>query len=107
MTQEYFVKLVSRGGELLQRYGFNELPIHLGRAYNNHIILDDPYTAAHHAVILRNDHGELVIRELHTQNGIFIAASVPRNYLSPATRKCRSVTPICACACRTMWWRKR
>src|SRR5690606_26252260 len=70
VSHQYFIELLSRSGDIQQRFGFDELPIRIGRAYDNHIILDDPYTAAHHAQIDKSDDGTLVIRDLDTRNGI-------------------------------------
>jgi pSer/pThr/pTyr-binding forkhead associated (FHA) protein len=66
----YFVEILNHNGDLQARHKFNELPIRIGRSYSNDIILDDPHTAAEHAIIELNETGNIVLRDLGSQNGI-------------------------------------
>lgn len=70
MSHAFFVEIVTRNGDVKQRYPFHALPLRIGRAYDNDIILDDPHTAAHHAIIEATESGELIIRSLESRNGI-------------------------------------
>lgn len=70
MSQPVFVELLTPDGEVIHRNKCTQLPIHIGRAYDNDIILDDPHTAAHHARIELNQLDELVINDLGSRNGI-------------------------------------
>lgn len=70
MSLSYFVEMLSRSREVQHRYKADSLPIRIGRAYDNDIILDDPHAAAHHAVIEQSSEGELIIRDLASQGGI-------------------------------------
>lgn len=70
MKPRYFVELLTRAGELKQRYAFSTLPITLGRGYDNDLILDDAHTAVHHAVIEADEAGVLVMRDLGSLNGM-------------------------------------
>lgn len=70
MSHTYFIELLNNSGEVQSRQSCAVLPIHIGRAYYNDIILDDPHTAAEHAVVELNQDGILSIRNLHSQNGI-------------------------------------
>lgn len=70
MNQPVFVELLTPDGEVTHRIKCNQLPIRIGRAYDNDIILDDPHTAAHHAHIELNQLDELVINDLGSRNGI-------------------------------------
>lgn len=70
MTAPYFVEILSRGGDVLQRHRFEHLPIHLGRGYHNEFILDDAHTAERHAVIDADVDGQLQLRDLGSQNGV-------------------------------------
>ncbi len=45
-------------------------PVTLGRAMDNHIVLDDPFVAAHHARIEALPEGGLRLQVLHTANGV-------------------------------------
>ena len=70
MSFFYFVEILNAGGDVQQRHKFTELPVRLGRGYNNDIILDDHHTAAEHAIIELNEHGKLIVRDLGSQNAI-------------------------------------
>ena len=72
MTVTCFVEIIHRGREVRHRYRLDHLPIRIGRAYDNDVILDDPHTAAHHAVVEEDDAGGLRIRELESRNGIVL-----------------------------------
>lgn len=70
MSALYYLEIISRNGEVQSRHAFNELPIRIGRAYDNQLILEDPHTAPHHAQIEANENGELIVHDLNTHNGI-------------------------------------
>lgn len=69
MKAPYYLELLSRGGDVLHRQRFDALPIRLGRAYDNDVILDDAHTGAHHAVIEADPQGAPVLRDLGSRNG--------------------------------------
>lgn len=46
------------------------LPVTLGRALSNDIIVDDPYTDAHHARIRLDESGEIAIEDTGSVNGL-------------------------------------
>lgn len=69
MSGPYFIELLSRSHHVLARFRHTDLPIRIGRAYDNDVILDDPHTAPHHAQIEATDEG-LQVRDLGSQNGI-------------------------------------
>lgn len=70
MNKPVFVELMTASGDVAQRFRFDQLPIRIGRAYDNDIILDDPYAAAHHAIIELNQLEELTLRDLGSVNAI-------------------------------------
>jgi hypothetical protein len=70
MSHIVFVERLTPDGEVIDRTRCTQLPIRIGRAYDNDIILDDQHTAAHHALIELNQLDELVITDLESQNGI-------------------------------------
>ncbi len=72
MSNTYFVEIINHHGDVQTRYTFSSLPIHIGRAYQNDVIIDDPHTAAQHAVIEANEAGAMTMRDLGSHNGIFI-----------------------------------
>ena len=70
MSHAIFVEQLTPDGEVIHRTKVNHLPIRIGRAYDNDIILDDPHTAAHHAQIETNQLDELILCDLDSRNGI-------------------------------------
>jgi hypothetical protein len=70
MRAPYFIEVLSRNGDVLQRHRVDSLPIHIGRGYGNDFILDDAHTADRHAVIEADDDGHIVVRDLGSQNGV-------------------------------------
>jgi FHA domain len=50
-------------------------PITLGRALDNHIVIDDPFVSAHHAVLDTDADGRLQITVLDSINGVEFVAS--------------------------------
>jgi len=69
MSGPYFVELLAHNDEVRQRHQVAGLPIRLGRGYDNDVILDDPHTAIHHAIIEQTPDGGLLLRDLGSQNG--------------------------------------
>ncbi len=70
MSAPFFVEILSRTGEVEQRHQVSNLPIRLGRAYDNDVILDDEHVAARHAMVDENEEGSLQIRDLGSRNGL-------------------------------------
>lgn len=69
MNAPYFIEFLSRSGDVLQRQRVEQLPIRLGRGYDNDVILDDAHAGAHHAVIEADAGGVPVLRDLGSRNG--------------------------------------
>ncbi len=70
MSGPYFIEVLARNDDVKERHSVPTLPIRIGRAYDNDLILDDPYSAAHHALVFANDQGELMVRDVGSKNGI-------------------------------------
>lgn len=45
-------------------------PLTIGRALDNHLVLDDPWVAPQHALIEQGDDGRLTLQVLDTRNGV-------------------------------------
>jgi len=72
----HWVELLSRQGEVLSRHKVDigaeaGAAIRIGRGYDNDVILDDPYVAAHHLRVVREPGGGLVAEDLGSANGLF------------------------------------
>lgn len=82
MDEVIFVEVLGRAGDVVQRHPVARLPATLGRAYDNDVILDDPYVAPHHLRLERDESGELALVDLDSRNGLFA--------LDPTTRVARA-----------------
>lgn len=69
MKAPYFVEVLARNGDVLHRHKVAQLPIRIGRSYDNEIILDDAHSAASHAVVEMDEHSQIVLRDLGSKNG--------------------------------------
>ena len=70
MTGPWFIETLARNGDVLQRQQLNALPIRIGRAYDNDVILDDDYVAPRHALVDVDSHDKLVLHDLGSRNGV-------------------------------------
>lgn len=70
MDEVIHLEILGRHGELVARHALRHLPIRIGRAYDNDVILDDPYVAPHHAVVERSQDGELELVDAGSVNGL-------------------------------------
>jgi Inner membrane component of T3SS, cytoplasmic domain len=70
MKAPFFVEVLHRNKEVRHRQQLHGLPIRIGRGYDNDIILDDPHTSAHHAIIDQTADNDLLLQDLDSQNGI-------------------------------------
>ena len=72
MNGPWYVELLARNGDVLQRLCVDTLPIRIGRGYANDVILDDDYAAPSHAVVEPDADGRLVLRDLGSRTGIVV-----------------------------------
>jgi hypothetical protein len=73
-----WVEVLSRHREVAQRHRCAGPEIRIGRAYDNDIVLDDPYVAAHHVLIRREAGGALIAEDLGSANGLHLDRSRAR-----------------------------
>jgi hypothetical protein len=66
-----YVELLDRHGRVASRHAARALPLRIGRAYDNDLILEDPYVAPYHAVLQRAPDGGLEIVDAGSRNGLF------------------------------------
>jgi len=66
----FFVEILGGNREVRHRQRVDRLPIRIGRAYDNDIILEDQHISAHHAIVDQTDDGRLIIRDSGSCNGI-------------------------------------
>jgi hypothetical protein len=65
-----YIEILDGRGGVADRMPVVSFPIKIGRAYTNHIILDDPYVCPAHMVIEPDEEGRLVARDLDSVNGL-------------------------------------
>jgi hypothetical protein len=64
------LEVLDRDGVVRQSLKVNAWPLRVGRSLDNDLVLDDPYTAAQHLRIGRNESGELTLVVGESVNGL-------------------------------------
>ena len=65
-----YLEVLDARGHIAQRVRIDHLPTHIGRAYTNHIVVDDPYVCPLHASIFADEQGRLICRDRDSVNGL-------------------------------------
>ena len=65
-----FIEVLNRDGSVAARAAIDRSPFTIGRAYDNHLVVDDPTVAPHHLRIEAEHDGTLAARDLSTMNGL-------------------------------------
>src|SRR5678815_2804630 len=65
-----YIEVLDSKGNVLERRPIDSFPIHIGRAYNNEVVIDDPYVCPAHVAIELDDRGSLIARDLNSVNGL-------------------------------------
>ncbi len=58
----FFIEQVQADGQLISRHRFTQLPITIGRGYDNDLILDDPYIQANQVSVALDDAGRFLVQ---------------------------------------------
>ena len=76
----------------------------IGRGYDNDVIVDDPYVAAQHLRVFRDEAGQLIAEDMGSVNGTFLDGGKSRQarIVVDGSSRSGSVRPICASARSTM-----
>ncbi len=67
-----WVEILSRHRDVAARFRILGEDARIGRGYDNDVIVDDPYVAAQHLRIFRDDAGQLVAEDMSSANGMFL-----------------------------------
>jgi hypothetical protein len=67
-----WVEILSRHREVAARFRIAGGEARIGRGYNNDVIVDDPYVAARHVRVFRDEAGRLVAEDTGSANGMFL-----------------------------------
>ncbi|CCD85771.1 hypothetical protein; putative membrane protein; putative forkhead-associated (FHA) domain [Bradyrhizobium sp. ORS 285] len=73
-----WIEILSKHRDVAGRFRVDAAEIHIGRGYDNHVILDDPFVAARHVRIFRDGEGRLVAEDLGSANGLYLDRSKSR-----------------------------
>ena len=65
-----YIEILDGKSRVTQRYAVDGLPITIGRAYSNQVILDDPFVSPDHLTIVAEESGRLRADDLNTINGL-------------------------------------
>jgi hypothetical protein len=73
-----WVEILSRHRDVTARVCVAGDEAHIGRGYDNDVIIDDPYIAARHVRVFRDQAGRLVAEDAGSKNGMFLDRSSAR-----------------------------
>jgi hypothetical protein len=73
MQRVVFVEVLDRRGRPKSRSRLASLPISIGRAYTNDVIVDDRYVSPEHLRVTVGEDGRLMAVDLESLNGLFVA----------------------------------
>lgn len=72
MDQVIWVEILNRGRDVAARLRLAGPEVHVGRGYDNDVVIDDPYVAPRHLRIFRDEDGRLVAEDLESVNGLYL-----------------------------------
>lgn len=67
-----YIEVLGRSGKVVARYSVRKRGLTFGRAYNNDVVLEDPYVCPHHLEIAWDEEKGIVARDLGTVNGLLL-----------------------------------
>src|SRR6202048_5276233 len=67
-----WIEILSRHRDITARFRIAVPEACIGRGYDNDVIVDDPYVAARHLRIFRDETGQLVAEDMGSVNGTFL-----------------------------------
>src|SRR5262252_3092093 len=73
-----WIEILSRHREVTARFRVASEEARIGRGYDNDVIVDDPYVAARHVRVFRDEAGRLVAEDAGSANGMFLDRSSGR-----------------------------
>jgi hypothetical protein len=71
MEQIIWIEMLAPNRQVLARHRCAQGTVRIGRAYDNDIVLDDPYVAPHHLLIQCDADGILTAQDLGSINGVY------------------------------------
>lgn len=71
MERVVVIEVGDQQGTLIERFRATTFPVRIGRAYDNDLIVSDPYVCPHHCEVVLGEAGELLVHDLSSINGTF------------------------------------
>jgi hypothetical protein len=65
-----YLEVLDQKGKVSARFAIGALPVTIGRAYTNQVILDDPFVCPEHVTIGQSEAGQLIVDDLGSVNGL-------------------------------------
>ena len=72
MDEVIWIEVLSRHRDVAHRVRVAGPEVHIGRGYDNDVVLDDAYVAPRHVRVFRDDTGRLVAEDLGSLGGLFL-----------------------------------
>jgi pSer/pThr/pTyr-binding forkhead associated (FHA) protein len=71
MERVMFIEILNRRGAVEERIRVDSLPVTIGRAYTNDVILSDKHICPEHMRVFLDENGTPVAEDLNSRNGIY------------------------------------
>ena len=65
-----YIEILDGKGNVIERHAVESLPLNIGRAYTNQVIVSDPHVCPMHLTIAPDEQGRLIARDLDSVNGL-------------------------------------
>jgi Inner membrane component of T3SS, cytoplasmic domain len=72
MDEVIWIEVLGRHRDVAARHRVRASEVRIGRGYDNDLVIDDPYVAAQHLVIRRDEAGALIAHDIGSANGTFV-----------------------------------
>lgn len=73
-----WVEILSRHRDIAARFRIAGPEARIGRGYDNDVVVDDPYVAAQHLRLFRDETGQLIAEDMGSANGMFLDGGTSR-----------------------------
>lgn len=79
MERVVVIEVADQQGKTIERFRATQFPVRIGRAYDNDLIIGDPYVCPHHCEVTLGEAGEVVVNDLSSINGTFAGGEGKRS----------------------------
>lgn len=79
VPETVWLEVLGRHREVVARERLAAATVRVGRAFDNDVVLDDPYVAAHHLRLVRDAEGHWSAEDLGSRNGVYVDGSSTRH----------------------------